>query len=862
MEVIEDGNIMDRIPILLQRDLEYYQINQTVLSEKICCGVVGGRLDFPRSASFAAVKIVLWLEEEFSIAFKQGSGMFVKTDEDSSDGGVAKTSDPDKFVQLAVKSSDSLLEHLHMLAQEALDHADLPVLTATLGAAALLKNSLYCYLQHVEDTGNSERQSIIQSCYKRYVTMSEAVAERVLDLHNRVLSLYIMQDSGGRPIDTMGKCVVETGTPSVQGWWLYMNGSRKDLWDTVPPRMAQRIFAGMLNETLTILSVRYCQTNTSDSTTPLLINDILNILLCVSKLLPFICASGTELCGAGDQRGRARDVRDVHAKCNQLFNCMVYRGAELHFLHQAFKEKDDLQNSKDCPYPWFRFVSPNLFDTFDDVTARSTTDFPNKTAIGLELIVLLAQPQPSWASLVKVLMMRDCQLMKMLLIEALRKMSADNSRWPADGLWYGGGGSSHKCDGFLCTADGFCQFKGDDSVGEEYARAAGALTYVVCSVGSAADVRSSLCYALEISGRDWAACLDKRQVWCDKRPAWLAALLSMVGTALRFIPPILVNAIQTGASMYQTMSLCLTCISRSLECVPRCLVTVTSSLQTALPCGVRAVGGSIFLQMLITRLYDEMIRYAAIESTKETTVLNGAAHDMNVHHRPRSKQVRIVSLNTTTSSSVSFDGSHSTSSSIALAIAEALCSIDEDDKHTTEIEQLVADTRKTCTLTSNFGLEDYPEFADFFEEGTVPASNAERTSDAAALTSQILMTSTGRDSLRVIYDHVQLHSERIYQELSIQESSDDNVSLSRAPLLYTMFHIGKRPFDQYFRGEWPMPWSRLVSVAKRWSGIEGAKVHINIRTDIRNIRNTGSNKSNKQLMELYNMCKSQPEGLL
>lgn len=28
MEVIEDGNIMDRIPILLQRDLEYYQVNE------------------------------------------------------------------------------------------------------------------------------------------------------------------------------------------------------------------------------------------------------------------------------------------------------------------------------------------------------------------------------------------------------------------------------------------------------------------------------------------------------------------------------------------------------------------------------------------------------------------------------------------------------------------------------------------------------------------------------------------------------------------------------------------------------------------------------------------------------------------
>lgn len=50
--------------------MEIFQQNQTVLSENICCGVVGGRLDFPRSASFAAVKIVLWLEEEFSIAFK------------------------------------------------------------------------------------------------------------------------------------------------------------------------------------------------------------------------------------------------------------------------------------------------------------------------------------------------------------------------------------------------------------------------------------------------------------------------------------------------------------------------------------------------------------------------------------------------------------------------------------------------------------------------------------------------------------------------------------------------------------------------------------------------------------------------
>ena len=49
---------MDRVRILLQRDMGYYQAHQTVLQENLCPGVVGGLLDFPHYASFAAVKLV------------------------------------------------------------------------------------------------------------------------------------------------------------------------------------------------------------------------------------------------------------------------------------------------------------------------------------------------------------------------------------------------------------------------------------------------------------------------------------------------------------------------------------------------------------------------------------------------------------------------------------------------------------------------------------------------------------------------------------------------------------------------------------------------------------------------------------
>ena len=41
--------------------------------------------------------------------------------------------------------------------------------------------------------------------------------------------------------------------------FLHILGTKEDLWNTVPPKMAQRVLAGMLNESLTILAVRYTQ---------------------------------------------------------------------------------------------------------------------------------------------------------------------------------------------------------------------------------------------------------------------------------------------------------------------------------------------------------------------------------------------------------------------------------------------------------------------------------------------------------------------------------------------------------------------------------------------------------------------------
>lgn len=118
-----------------------------------------------------------------------------------------------------------LTDHLHVLTQEALDHADLSVLTGTIGAAALLKNCLWCYIHSLQESDNALVIQL-QTALKKYQEMCEALAERLLDLHCRLLSLYILQDADSLDWESpKAFCESERGSYAVQMWWLYMQGT-------------------------------------------------------------------------------------------------------------------------------------------------------------------------------------------------------------------------------------------------------------------------------------------------------------------------------------------------------------------------------------------------------------------------------------------------------------------------------------------------------------------------------------------------------------------------------------------------------------------------------------------------------------
>lgn len=165
--------------------------------------------------------------------------------------------------------------------------------------------------------------------------MTEALAERLLDLHVRLLSLYIIQDADCLHWEKEQPFFEsERGSYTIQMWWLYMQGTKQDLWNSVPPSMAKRVLAEMLNETLTILTVRYEQIIPSTARSQLLLVDISNLLMCVADILPSVCENGEALAGLNITQ-QTKSIRDIHCKCHELFVILLSRGVPLGSLYKV-----------------------------------------------------------------------------------------------------------------------------------------------------------------------------------------------------------------------------------------------------------------------------------------------------------------------------------------------------------------------------------------------------------------------------------------------------------------------------------------------------------------------------------------------
>lgn len=155
-------------------------------------------------------------------------------------------------------------------------------------------------------------------------------------------------------------------------------------------------------------------------------------------------------------------------------------------------------------------------------------------------------------------------------------------------------------------------------------------------------------------------------------------------------------------------------------------------------------------------------------------------------------------------------------------LAECICAIDEDNKHTELLMALVkqsADSQKRMrnldgdlddsgndnASTSKDDLEATTHEARSDEEYDV--ENADYISEVLA--SDVLTTSVGKQSVKMMYKYIKFNVEFLLQQLNVSDVEPDpadgfpgqSILEAKPELLNLMFHIGHQPFDQLLTGK-------------------------------------------------------------
>lgn len=127
------------------------------------------------------------------------------------------------------------------------------------------------------------------------------------------------------------------------------------------------------------------------------------------------------------------------------------------------------------------------------------------------------------------------------------------------------------------------------------------------------------------------------------------------------------------------MALAVSCLTEILDCLPNNVFVITTTLGEIISTEIRPLGDSVLVQTLFSALYTKLIEIA---DKNDVTRINDT---MAAQAAPMAATQATTTPAPKTTTTTAFS-----KSSICTMLAEAVCSIDEDNKHTEGINNLIA----------------------------------------------------------------------------------------------------------------------------------------------------------------------------
>ncbi len=145
-----------------------------------------------------------------------------------------------------------------------------------------------------------EKPRAFKDPYSEVCRLIDACSEQVLEYHCDLAATTVLHNARSNDWDSHRPFYEgDKVSHCVQHWWFFLQGLRGDLWKSLSPRAARRIFSGVVLDSLGILVTRYTSLRPGPSRLSQFRADALAILLVCTEVLPSLAGSGDGLFCSG-----------------------------------------------------------------------------------------------------------------------------------------------------------------------------------------------------------------------------------------------------------------------------------------------------------------------------------------------------------------------------------------------------------------------------------------------------------------------------------------------------------------------------------------------------------------------------------
>ncbi|XP_072716878.1 uncharacterized protein KIAA0825 homolog isoform X2 [Ciconia boyciana] len=314
------------------------------------------------------------------------------------------------FVEACSKVATAVLARLEEKSKDVPSKAPLQDLYAALSTAIYVFQHLTMYSNLMRETSKKPLFLVPVQQYQEFINVLQF---QVTNYCVTVCATSILQDAESHHWDDYKAFYEgERCSVSVHMWHYFCCALHHDLWTILPPKTAQEILTDVLEQSLAMLSSRYCQASPSYKRTPQIRIDIAAILMSTEDMLWSVCSSVQEFLNPHEDRDLK--IYKIHSHCNSLLSVLAILTSPLKNLYETFLNNSDEHLPQDFSKVFYHPLHW-LFCIPSSCSSLLKTPSATEMAAQGQLKLLLSQPYCNWNLLLETLLHHDCLLVKILL---------------------------------------------------------------------------------------------------------------------------------------------------------------------------------------------------------------------------------------------------------------------------------------------------------------------------------------------------------------------------------------------------------------------------------------------------------------